>query len=111
MKQYGVLRRGGWRSYADLTAALERAAYIAGEQMPDDVRWVRSYILDEDRGEAGTVCIYQAISPEAIRRHAAYAGLPVDEIVAIAGTVLGTQDPPHDGLISSGGGRQQEAPR
>ena len=111
MKEYGVLRRGAGRSYADLAAALERAAYVAREQMPDDVRWVRSYVLDGDRGEAGTVCIYQAISPEAIRRHAAHARLPVDEIIAIAATVLGTQDPPRDGLIYSGGGGQQEALR
>ena len=111
MNEYGVLRRGAWRTYADLAAALERAAYVASEQMPDHVRWVRSYVLGEDRGEAGTVCIYQAISPEAIRRHATRAGLPVDEIIAIVGTVVGTHDSPRDGLGSSGGRRQQEAPR
>ena len=44
--------------------------------MSDDVRWIRSYVLDEGDG-VGTVCIYQASSPEAIRAHAAAADLPV----------------------------------
>ena len=38
--------------------------------MPDDVRWIRSYVLAEQDGSVGTVCIYQATSPEAIRAHA-----------------------------------------
>lgn len=87
MKDYGILRRSGWRSYAELTMALERAACVAQDQMPDDVRWIRSYVLDEAGGGVGAVCIYRAVSPEAIRRHAACARLPVDEIVAIAGSV------------------------
>jgi DNA-binding CsgD family transcriptional regulator len=41
----------------------------------------------------GTVCIYQASSPEAIRTHAYRAGLPVDEIVAVADTVVVRPDP------------------
>ena len=38
--------------------------------MPDDVAWIRSYVLEERDGSLGTVCVYQASSPEAIRRHA-----------------------------------------
>ena len=41
----------------------------------------------------GTVCIYQASSPEAIRTHAERADLPVDEIVRIADTVVVRPDP------------------
>jgi len=92
MNEYGVLRRGGWRSYADLAAALQRAAHVADDLIPDDLRWLRSYVLDENRGQAGTFCVYRAISPEAIRRHAARARLPVDEIVAIAGTLIVSYD-------------------
>jgi sporulation protein YlmC with PRC-barrel domain len=61
--------------------------------MPDDIRWIRSYVLDERDGSLGTVCIYQASSPEAIRAHAAAADLPVDEIVAVADTVIVRPDP------------------
>ncbi len=61
--------------------------------MPEDIRWIRSYVLDEGDGAVGTVCIYQASSPEAIRRHAEKAGLPVDEIIYVADTVIIRPDP------------------
>lgn len=61
--------------------------------MPDDVRWIRSYVLDEGGGSVGAVCIYEATSPEAIRKHASLADLPVDEIIAVADTVIVRQDP------------------
>ena len=92
METYLILRRGSWRTPEELQdAALHSTA--AGDQMLDDVRWVRSYILAETDGTLGTVCIYQARSPEAIRRHAYAAGLPVDEIVAVADTVVVRPDP------------------
>ena len=61
--------------------------------MPDDIRWIRSYVLEEDGGSVGTVCIYQASSPDAIRDHASRADLPVDEIIAVADTVIVRPDP------------------
>ncbi|TDJ12320.1 MAG: DUF4242 domain-containing protein [Gammaproteobacteria bacterium] len=61
--------------------------------MPDDIRWIRSYVLEETGGALGTVCIYQASSEEAIRKHADAAGLPVTEIVPIADTVIVRPDP------------------
>ena len=50
-------------------------------------------MLSETDGSLGTVCVYQASSPEAIRSHAYRAGLPVDEIVAVADTVIVRPDP------------------
>jgi hypothetical protein len=41
----------------------------------------------------GTVCIYQATSPEAIRDHASRTDLPVDEVIPVADTVLVRPDP------------------
>jgi hypothetical protein len=64
-----------------------------GERMTEDVRWIRSYVLAEPDGSVGTLCIYEASSPDAIRRHAKAAGLPVDEIVAVADTVIVRADP------------------
>jgi hypothetical protein len=87
-----ILRRGGWRTADDLREAAERST-IEGERMPDDLRWIRSYVTDETDGSVGTVCVYQASSPEAIRRHAAAADLPVDEIVKVADTVIVRPDP------------------
>jgi hypothetical protein len=93
MEQYAILRRNGWRSGAELEEAAARSSKVADEQMPDDVRWIRSYVLQEDDGSVGTVCIYQASSPEAIRDHASRADLPVDEIIPVADTVLVRPDP------------------
>lgn len=93
MELYAILRRGGWRSGADLEEAAARSSKVGNEDMPDDVRWIRSYVLDEGGGTVGTVCIYEATSPEAIRKHAGLADLPVDEVIPIADTVIVRPDP------------------
>jgi hypothetical protein len=93
MQTYVILRRSGWSSAADLQEAAGRSARVGDEEMPDDIRWIRSYVLDEGAGTVGTVCIYEASSPEAIRKHASLADLPVDEIIAVADTVIVRPDP------------------
>ena len=93
MNLYAILRRSGWASGAELEEAAARSTKVGDVDMPDDVRWIRSYVLDEGAGSVGTVCIYEATSPEAIRRHASLADLPVDEIIAVADTVLVRPDP------------------
>lgn len=92
MNLYAILRRNGWRTPGDLQEAAARST-AEGERMPDDIRWIRSYVLSEPDGSVGTVCIYEASSPEAIRAHAEAADLPVDEIVAVADTVIVRPDP------------------
>jgi hypothetical protein len=61
--------------------------------MPDDIRWIRSYVLAETDGTVGTVCIYEASSPEAIHEHARRADMPADEIISLADTVVVRPDP------------------
>jgi len=90
---YVILRRSGWRSPEELGEAAERSRKVGDEQMSDDIRWIRSYVLEEGGGSVGTVCIYQATSPEAIRKHASAADLPVDEIIEVADTVVVRPDP------------------
>ena len=92
METYVILRRSAWRTPDELQAAAARSA-DEGDKTPDDVRWIRSYVLAETSGELGTVCIYEASSPEAIRKHAYRAGLPVDEIVAVTDTLVVHPDP------------------
>ena len=92
METYVILRRRGWRTADELQDAAARST-AEGERMPDDVVWIRSYALAEPVGTVGTVCVYQASSPEAIRRHATAAGLPVDEIVKVADTIVLRPDP------------------
>jgi thiamine biosynthesis protein ThiC len=93
MDTYVILRRGGWQSPDDLQAAAERSTQVGDEEMSDDIRWIRSYVLEEAGGTVGTVCVYQASSPEAIREHAERADLPADEIIPVADTVLVRPDP------------------
>ena len=93
MHQYVILRRSGWRSGTELEAAAGRSTHVGNEQMPEEVRWIRSYVLDEGGGSVGTVCVYEATSEDAIRKHADLADLPVDEIIPIADTVVVRPDP------------------
>jgi hypothetical protein len=93
MNTYVILRRSGWRSPEDLQQAAERSRQVGDEEMSDQVRWIRSYVLEEGGGSVGTVCIYQATSPEALRDHATRADLPLDEVIPVADTVLVRPDP------------------
>jgi hypothetical protein len=93
MNLYAILRRSGWRSGQELEEAARRSTRVGDEDMPDEVRWIRSYVLDEGGGSVGTVCIYEATSPEALRRHASLADLPADEVIAVADTVVVRPDP------------------
>jgi len=52
-------------------------------------------------GDLGTICIFEAESPEALREHAAAAELPADEIIAVADTVVVRPDPVRAGSRSS----------
>ncbi len=93
MNLYAILRRNGWSSTHELQEAAARSTRVGNEEMPEEIRWIRSYVLNEGNGAVGTVCIYEASSPEAIRDHASRADLPVDEIIVIADTVVVRPDP------------------
>jgi Nickel responsive protein SCO4226-like len=93
VKLYAIRRRGGWDSPEALQAAAERSRHVGDEQMSDDIRWIRSYVVHEPEGGLGTVCIYEASSSEKIREHASRADLPATEIFEIADTVLVRPDP------------------
>jgi hypothetical protein len=92
MDLYVIIRRNGWTTAEDLETAAGRSA-AEGDKPGSGVRWIRSYVLAEESGEVGTVCIYEAESPEAILAHAEAADLPVDEIVPVADTVVVRPDP------------------
>jgi len=92
MKTYVILRREGWESPEDLEAGAKRSSQVGDEEMSDQIRWIRSYVLAEN-GRIGTVCIYQATSEEAIREHGERANIPVDEVIEVADTVYVRPDP------------------
>jgi thiamine biosynthesis protein ThiC len=93
MNTYVILRRSGWKSPQELEQAAARSKEVGDGEMSQDIRWIRSYVLEEDGGAVGTVCVYQATSAAAIREHASRADLPVDEIIQVADTVVVRPDP------------------
>jgi len=92
MELYGIRRRNWWKDAEDMAAGGARSKEV-GDEEGSGVRWIRSYVLQEDDGTLGTYCIYEAESPEAIRAHAEKAGFGADEINAIADTVIIRPDP------------------
>lgn len=53
--------------------------------LDEDVRWLYSFLSADKRK---TYCLYEAPSPEAIRRAAARAGIPADEVVEVTDRIL-----------------------
>lgn len=92
MQLFAIFRRDGFADGPTLERAAERSTAV-GSDMSDDISWVRTYVLGEESGAVGTVCIYQASSEDAIRAHAAAADLPISEIIPIIDTVIVRPDP------------------
>lgn len=93
MNLYAILRRNGWKTPDDLHAAAGRSKKVGDTEMANDVRWIRTYVMQEPDGTLGTVCIYEATSPEALHKHANRAELALSEIRPILDTVLVRPDP------------------
>ena len=92
MQLYVIQRRNGFRDAEDLQAAAARST-TEGDKEGSGVRWIRSYVVNEEGGELGTFCIYEAESPEAARAHAAASDMPADEVVPVLDTVVVRPDP------------------
>ena len=92
MDLYVILRRNGWPSGHELEAAAGRSTEV-GDTEGSGVRWIRSYVLAEEAGDLGTVCIYEAESPEALRAHAEKSGFGAEEINVVVDTVIVRPDP------------------
>jgi sporulation protein YlmC with PRC-barrel domain len=93
MNTYVIRRERAWESPEDLGKTAERSKEVAADEFPDDIAWIRSYVIKEDGGTLGTVCIYQASSIDAVREHAHRVGMPADEVLEVADTVVIRPDP------------------
>ena len=80
MNTYVIRREKAWASPEELEATAERSKQVAEDDFPDDIAWIRSYVIKEDGGTLGTVCIYQATDIDGrsqsrpARRHAGGRG-------------------------------------
>jgi hypothetical protein len=90
---YVIRRPYGWATAEELGIAAQRSRRVGDDEMPDDIRWIRSYVVREEDGSLGTFCIYDASSPEKIREHAARADLPATDIFEVVDTVVVRPDP------------------
>ena len=93
MNLYAIRRKNAWKSVEEVQQVGARSKQVADDDFPTDIRWIRSYVLAEDDGTLGSVCIYQASDPETVRRHAHRVGMPADEIYPVADTVVIRPDP------------------
>lgn len=93
MNTYAIRRISNWENTDELEAAASRSAQVGNEEMPDRVRWIRTYVVREDDGRLGTVCIYQGADAEAVREHARRTGMQADEVVPVVTTVIVRDDP------------------
>lgn len=85
---YLIRRRNFWKSTADFDKSAAISRRIGDEEMAREVSWLRTYAVRESDGTLGTVCIYQAVDPEALRKHAARVAMPADEIVPVIGRIV-----------------------
>jgi hypothetical protein len=93
MNLYVIRRPGVGRTPEEVQAAAARSRRVGDDEMSTDIRWIRSYVVQEGDGGLGTFCIYQASSPEKIREHATRAGIPASDVFEVAETVLVRPDP------------------
>lgn len=93
MQTFVIRRRSNWKDSAELGIAAGVSARVGNEEMPDKVRWIRSYVVRETDGKLGTVCIYQATDAAALREHARRVGMSADEITLVEDTVVVREDP------------------
>lgn len=74
------------RRFADeFEATAEDADGVNRINDEEGVRWLYSFLAADKRK---TYCLYEAPSPDAIRRAAARAGLPADIIVEVSEQIL-----------------------
>ena len=93
MRLYMIRRPSAWADQAELEKTAATSARIGDEDMPDKVRWIRSYVINEPDGRLGTACIYEAVDEDALREHARCVGMPADDILPIGATVVVRPDP------------------
>ncbi len=93
MQLYVIRRPSAWASLKELEVVGAKSARIGNEEMPDQVRWIRSYVVNEPDGRIGTFCIYEAKDEAAIREHARRVGMPGEEFYPVETTVVIRPDP------------------
>jgi hypothetical protein len=88
LNTYLLVSRNAWRSPEELEEAWGRAYASCELKSRRDVRWLRTYVIDEEDGRLGSICVYEAANEGAIRKHVRRAGLPLPEIKPVASELV-----------------------
>jgi len=62
------------------TSGADECLKIVSKNLDDEVTWIHSYVSDD---KSKSFCIYDALSPEAVRRAARRNNLPIDKITEV----------------------------
>lgn len=101
MQLYIIRRRSICANEKELEAISAESKQV-GEEMADRLRWIRSYAIKEDDGRIGSVCIYQASDPEAIREHGRRVGAYSEEFQPVTTTAVVRDDPEEGAQADTG---------
>lgn len=93
MKTYLIRRPKAWKNAQELEMTAAKSARVGNEEMPDKVRWIRSYVVQEEDGTLGTLCVYQGTDEDAIQEHAERVGMPAEDLLTVVNTVVIREDP------------------
>ena len=63
MNLYVIRRPSGWRTPEELQAAAASSKQVGDEEMPADIRWIRSYVVHGGRRRAGHVLCLRGLEP------------------------------------------------
>ena len=74
-----VSRRRAWLSEEELAATADCTPAVLGI-FDGSVRWVRSYVFEEEDGAFSADCVYEATSVERLEEYFDAMMLPADEI-------------------------------
>ena len=91
MPLYLVPRTRAWLSAEEVAAAADCVPAV--NDTIDGLRWIRSYIVEEEDGTFSGYCVYEADSPDVLRRHADALMLPTDAIKPVVATIVVAPDP------------------
>ena len=93
MNLYAIRRRNAWESAEELEKVGARSKEVGESEFADDLAWIRTYVLKDEDGTLGSICIYQAKDIDTVREHAKRVGMPADEVTEVADTVIVRPDP------------------
>ena len=91
MPLYLVPRTRAWLSAEEVAAAADCVPAV--NDTIDGLRWIRSYVVEEEDGTFSGYCVYEASGPEALRRHGEATMLPTDAIKPVVATIVVAPDP------------------